>query len=136
DPADEGSVDDCRGMPIETFGGTEVFNFHDVLTPVDAIHEHATLDATYRATFADGSYVLSTVASAWNYNFPLDIAGEVTKRVDTVSTATVYEADGNVIGTELLNEHTHVSRTGLFEPNDLTDTVHVRFDKAQLTCSV
>ena len=133
DPGD--GFDACRGMPISTFGGTELISVHDVVTQVDALHEHGSVDGSYRADFADGSYVLTSGHSTWDYNFPLDVPGEVNKTTNGVGQATVYDADGNVIGTEWMHEISHVSRTGLFDPNAATDTLHVRFDKAQLTCS-
>ena len=135
DPADPGSFDSCRGMPITTLGGTELISVHDVLSPIGAIHEHGSIDGSYRADFADGSYVLSSGSSNWNYNFRLDTPAEVNKTTGGVSRATIYDADGNVIGTEWMHEVSHVSRIGLFDPDAATDTLHVRFDKARLTCS-
>jgi hypothetical protein len=137
--------DECRPDVSATVTGTEVLTGQRVLTPPpsSAFNLHGSITSTVTVQYSDGSYGVggSTdrfAGSGLNVGSTLGALTSVVTFVH-VDSITVYDADGQLIGTQTFRVVEHITFRDLpplgGAPGD-EDAVRVEFENARLTCDV
>jgi hypothetical protein len=130
------ATDGCRGL-TGTESGTLYSHFEFRQTANGALHFLDSDHGTYRVDWEDGSYSLGSIDHSFTSVF--GIAGEQPQPEIFMDKSTVYDADGNRLGTEFGKFLEHVSidnQPPLFGPPGPEDTLHVQIDTGTFTCSV
>ena len=137
--------DDCRPDLSATFTGTEVIAGQRVETPPPSsgFRLDGSITDTFTVQFSDGSYGVGEssdrFAGPFVINGPSQQTATSVVTFAHVDTVTVYDAGGQVIGTQTFRVIEHITFTDLpplgGPPGD-NDIVHVSFDRGRLTCDV
>jgi hypothetical protein len=137
--------DECRPELGATFTGTEVLAGRILATPSSSsgFRLHGSITATFTVRYSDGSYGVGE--SSDRFAAPFIVTGPTQQTATSIATfahvdtITVYDAGGQVIGTQTFHLTEHITFTDLpplgGPPGD-NDLVRVSFDRGRLTCNI
>jgi hypothetical protein len=137
--------DECRPELSATFTGTEVLAGQILATPSSAsgFRLHGSITATFTVQYSDGSYGVGE--SSDRFAAPFIVTGPSQQTATSVATfahvdtITIYDAGGQLIGTQTFHLTEHITFTDLpplAGPPGEEDIVRVSFDRGRLTCNV
>ena len=138
-------TDDCRPDVSAIVTGTEVVVGQRVETPPppSGFRLHGSITDTFTVQFSDGSYGVGE--SSDRFAGPFIINGPSQETATSVVTfahvdsVTVYDAGGQVIGTQTFRAIEHITFKDLPPlggPPEGNDIVSVSFDRGRLTCDM
>jgi hypothetical protein len=137
--------DECRPELSATFTGTEILVGQILATPSSSsgFRLRGSITSTFTVQYSDGSYGVGE--SSDRFAAPFIVTGPNQQTATSLATfahvdsITVYDAGGQVIGTQTFRATEHITFTDLpplgGPPGD-NDIVRVSVDRARLTCNV
>jgi hypothetical protein len=128
---DQASLPECWSDAVGTLTGT-AHTVGYVLDTGTTTHVEFTVAESYRLDFSDGTYIVGDLLQRTSVNF-VDGALPFESTTTTPEQRTIYDANGNPIGTVLLRFEGHITvfdtnGDGHFEPDEIiTNPIHLTF---------